>query len=226
MSEDLNKELETGEVTTTPEIPEYLYTDPQVVGYGDDTVQHDIYNMAVLKNIPLEGNLSVLDIGAGRGDLYYHIKNIMPKLNVSYVGYEFNDVLKRVGMNKFMSDNFTDIKMIVGKDFIDAEINEKFDLVTMIGSLNLDYGLPDKPWVLLEKILRKAISVCNGRVVFVLLHSNGGNDQYISYPIPNMTELVLKFNYPFELDYGQYSDVYTLTINTERNRIIETLNAE
>ena len=53
-----------------PDIPDRLYTDPEVVGYVDEQSQYDIYQYAIQGNIPLTGAVKILDIGCGRGDFF------------------------------------------------------------------------------------------------------------------------------------------------------------
>lgn len=203
-----------GEIITDDEqsdesIPEYIYTDPQIVGFPDTETQEAIYNLALTGTIPFVGYTKILDIGSGRGDLAKHIAFRYQALSFEYTGYETNSLLANVGNEILLDEKFK----IINQDFLSADItDEKFDQVFLIGTLNINYGWQND-WDQLELMLRKSIDICNNSVTFILLHDNGGNDEYISYAIPNLTDLVLKFNYPFSIDYGKIAGVYKLTIN-------------
>jgi hypothetical protein len=209
--------------STVPEeadstIPEHMYTDSGMVGYGDTQIQSDIYNLSTRGNIPLYGDTSILDIGAGRGDLLHHIKSQLPSLNVDYVGYETSKLLHEIGEDKIDKATFENFSAkIIQEDFLKAQIDRKFDLVYVIGTLNINYGTDVQPWDYLEMMMRKALDVTElgGVATFVLLHDTGGVDQYISYPIPNVSELIMKFNMPFSIDFGQIPSVYKLSIRKE-----------
>lgn len=223
-TEELSPDVPQG--TDKPElnIPDYMYVDAKTVGYNDLQSQADIYNWAITGNIPLFGDTSILDIGAGRGDLLFHIQNELPGLDISYRGFEINTLLAYIGNKKIMDSDYFGGK-ISPIDFLTADISEeylpKYDHVFMIGSLNLNYGWDIEKWAYLEMILKKAISLASENVTFILLHDNGGEDQYLSYPIPNMTDLILKFNYPFTIEYGVVPGMYKLTIKTKPIYITE-----
>ena len=193
------------------QIPEYLYIDPQVVGYTDITMQKNIYNFALTSTIPFIGECSILDIGCGRGDFISHITNLYPSLKTTYIGFEINDLIAKVGnTNLELFPEHT----IINDDFISVEIADTFDHVYMIGALNMDYGLYEtNNWDYIELMLRKAVDIAIKNITFVLFHDNGGDDKFVSYPIPNLTELVLKFNLPFVIDYDQDTGIYKLTIS-------------
>jgi hypothetical protein len=216
--DSVNSEIETSPEDTEDEIPEYMYHDAGMVGYGDDQIQQDIYNLTMRGTVPLVGKLSILDIGAGRGDILHHIKNRLPELEIDYRGYEVNSLLAKIGIEKYKSATFGKFSAnIEVEDFMTAEIINRYDLTLMVGTLNLDYGFNMQPWEYLELMLRKALDVTEmgGTVVMVLLQDNGGEDQYISYPIPNMTDLIMKFNMPFTIEYGEIPSVYKLSIKKQ-----------
>jgi hypothetical protein len=207
----LSSEMEADQssVTATDDIvPEYLYTDSQVVGYNDSQTQSDIYNFSIMGVLPLFGQASILDIGGGRSDLFFHIKNELPGLVMDYTSYELNPLLIHIAKEK-LADYGGEV---IQDDVLNAPLTKKFDHVFLIGSININYGWDGDHWSRLELLLRKSLDLCNESVTFVLLQDNGGEDQYISYPIPNLTELVLMFNYPFSIQYGDIPGVYKLTI--------------
>ena len=197
-----------------PEIPEYMFNDAGMVGFSDSQIQSDMYNLAIHGNIPLFGEVSVLEIGAGRGDLFTHITSQLSALNVTYTGYESNQLLAKIGNIKLEDQESASV---VADNFLTAEITETYDRVYIVGSLDVDYGENIQPWEHLEMMLRKALDVTNvgGIATCVLLHDNGGEDNYRAFPIPNVTDLILKFNMPFDITYGSIPSIYKLSIKKE-----------
>ena len=137
-------------------------------------------------------------------------------LDITYTGYDVNNLHATIGTRKFEASADSESAKIIPKNFLDVDPSEKHTHTYMIGSLNLNYGWDDN-WSYLEMMLRQALDCTEigGWVTFLLLHENGGEDQYVTYPIPNLTDLVLKFNFPFNLDYGTVTGVYKLTIRKE-----------
>lgn len=198
------------------EIPSYMYTDTEAVGYPDIQTQNDIYNLSLAGVIPLTGDYSILDIGCGRGDLYDHLRRNLPLLDIKYTGYELNPLLAKIGTEKNILPTEKASCEILNDDFIDINTDDlKVDTVFMIGSMNVDYGWNMKNWEYLELVLNKSMKIAQRHIVFILLHDTGGQDGYVSFPIPNLSDLILKFNYPFKIEYGDIPGVYKLTINME-----------
>lgn len=204
----ISDEIQNSENNTEEQYPEYLFIDPEMSGFSDTNIQNTIYNIATYGTLPLTGDVSILDIGAGRGDFYDYVKNTYPQLNISFTGYELNPVLVNVGNLKH--ENADDFELILD-NFLNIDSGKKYDYSFVIGSLNINYGWNDN-WVQIENIIKKAIDVTTKNVTMILLHDTGGDDAYISYPIPNLTDLLLKFNVPFSIDYGEIYGIYKLTI--------------
>lgn len=201
-------------VAQSDEIPTRLYTDSQLVGYIDQDAQYSMYSSVLLGNMPFTGKVSIVDVGCGRGDIVNYIKKLYPDIELEYTGYELNPVLHKIGSDLLSN---TDNATIVLGDFITADVKSA-DIVLMIGSLNLNYNRDITDWAYFEQMLRKSIRIANERVIFVLLHSNGGIEQYIAYPIPNVTELLLQLNIPFRIEYDGTDGVYLLTIDTSNKQ--------
>lgn len=201
------------------EFPDYMFTDSQMVGYHSPTIQEDVYNLSIKGVLPIMGNIKILDVGSGRGDFLLHINKRIPNLNVEYSGIDVNEVLTGVGNQKL---KHIESASIVNENYLQYQFDDKFNYTFLIGTLNLNYGSDLQAWENLELMLRKSIddTIEGGKVVMVLLNDNGGVDEYIAYPIPNITDLVLQFNLPFEIDYGKIPSVYKITI--EKNPIFIT----
>ncbi len=195
-----------------PVIPEYMRTEAGAVGYPDDETQAEIYRMAVTGVLPISGKSSILDIGCGRADLFFYIKNQLRALGLTYLGYEMNPLLSQISSERL---NLEDYANIVEGDFLtDVITPETWDYVFIIGSLNTNYGWGND-WEQFENILKKSLDVAIQSVTMILLNDTGGNEGYISFPIPKLTEKILPLNHPFTIEYGQIQDVYKLTIQKE-----------
>lgn len=192
------------------EAPQYMRTDPGIVGYENVDIQYDTYRFAITGVIPLSGKTSILDIGAGRGDLYHYVKKLLPSLQLAYTGYEINSILSDIGNKSFETHE----SFIVNKNFIDVEFldNEKYDHVFAIGTLNIDYGWNTDDWTHIELLITKALELSNYSVTLILLHDNGGFDMYKSFPIPNIADMILQFNCSFTIDYDNETGIYKLTL--------------
>lgn len=198
------------------EIPDRIYNDPMLVGYPTLDFQMDTYFHTMHGNLPLTDTVSITDVGAGRGDIvmYLHEYHGFGPGKIQYTGYEINPILATAG-NKLLNAGGYDA-IIHNTNFIDADVNET-DIVLLVGTLNIDYGIGNTGWQFLENLLKKCIKISKFRVIAVLLHENAGYDQYNAYPIPNMTELALKFNHPFTINYGVIDYSYVLSFNTSVN---------
>ena len=84
------------------EIPDYLVNDPELVGYPDLEMQEKIYNWAIqYLNF---SEKTVLDVGAGRGDLF----NVLNQFNLkSYIGIEERQALCYVGVSTHTDPRFS-----------------------------------------------------------------------------------------------------------------------
>lgn len=199
------------------QIPEYMYTEPGTVGYESIDVQNDTYRFAISGVIPLSGETSILDIGAGRGDLYHYIRELLPTLKIHYAGYEQNDLLAKVGNEKISKvdwDRNLAKPWIHNQNFLDGifKEDETWDHVFAIGTMNIDYGWTTGDWTHLELMITRAMTLAKYTVTFVMLHDNGGYDVYKSFPIPDVTDLVLKLNCSFKVDYDNETGIYKLTL--------------
>lgn len=78
--------------------PDYLKNSPQAVGY--ETTQEQL-SMMLNTIIGYSPNNSILDIGAGRGDLYNFIKDFYGVESYDYYGIEQNPILCDVAKEKY-----------------------------------------------------------------------------------------------------------------------------
>lgn len=197
------------EVHTVDDIPEYFIYDSEIVGYPDENYQAMIYQYSITGVLPLIGQASVLDVGCGRGDLNAVIKQFNDE--IQYNGVEFNQLLVNAGLRRYptMSDSNIEIG-----DFLQVDFDNTYDYIFNIGSLNANYGLyQDSNWAYFNKVLDKSLAACNVACVFTLLQQTDSNDDFVTYPIPNMTDMLLQRQLKFTIDYVAFSpEVYKLVI--------------
>jgi len=194
-----------------------MYTSPGAVGYENSEIQDDTYQFAITGVLPISGKTSILDVGAGRGDLYEYLKRTHPALDIEYFGVEQNELLVKVGndkLEKYHSHERNDYPSIRRDGFLETEFIEgtNFDHVFFIGTLNLFYGWENEDWTHIELMLAKALGLAKHSVTMILIHDNGGWDMYKSFPIPNMTDLILKFNCSFDINFDNETGIYKLTV--------------
>lgn len=202
-------------------IPERMFTDPQVVGYPDFQMQIDTYNLALKGNLPIVGPLTITEVGAKRGDIARYITETLPLVNLTYIGYEPNDLLVAVSNEIFKRENISETSQVIHADYLTIDEVATSDVTLVVSNLIYSNQMTDgTKWIYFEKLLKKVIPHTLESVILVLLHDNGGDDNYISYPVPNMTDLLLRFNHPFKIDMGRLPDMYTVIIDTKTKRFI------
>lgn len=205
----------------TVEIPDRMFFDSEVVGYSDKQLQIDTYNFALMGNIPITGPVTICDIGAKRGDLARYISETYQNIDLVYIGYESNDLLVAVSDILFKNEGLSDKCAIRHAEYINDSDPPIVDVTIMTSYLiNNPAITQSNKWSYCESILKRVIPKTLERVIIVALHDDGGDDAYVSYPLPNMTELLLKFNHPFKIDFGRMPDMYTIIIDTTTKRFL------
>lgn len=180
------------------EIPDYLISDPEVVGYPDLYMQEKIYDWAI-QYLNFSGK-TILDIGAGRGDLF----SVLQQFNLkSYVGIEQRGALCLVGSNQHNDPRFT----LMNADYF--QINAKVDIAFVIGTLN-SINTDDK-WAMFKSFFDKLYSEINECGIFIL--NSTSEDGFNSFPFSELfTELLSASNIPFTIDYSKFEGIYKLTV--------------
>ena len=179
-------------------IPDYLLNDPEVVGYPDLEMQTEIYQWAV------EGirywDKTILDVGAGRGDLFKYISYCK-----GYVGVESRESLCLAGRHKHASfENFS----LVNIDYFQAD-NVGVDVAFVIGTLN-SINTKDK-WDTFKQFFDKVYNEISDCCIFIL---NSKSDEGLNdFPFSELFAEVLSVgNIPFKIDYSKFEDIYKLTV--------------
>lgn len=185
--------------TLDNELPEYLLSDPEIVGYPDEDMQHWIYNW-VGDDLPI-GNISIKDFGAGRGDFYNFLKKNYRE-DVEYHGIELNPNLCNVAKAKYPDIN------IINDDYFNVDLNT--DCTIIVGTLNTKSGIEDK-WDNFNKTLIHAKNTTNHSIIFILARNMEGFDDFLDYPIEELIPR-LPSGTRFNIDYSRYEDIYRLTV--------------
>lgn len=205
------------ELKPIQEIPQYLIDDPIAMGYEDEVFQDSIYNFSLSGVLPLSGEVSMLDIGCGRADITDYIsRNFIIELN--YTGIELNQTIAKIPETKYPTFfNQKDKYKIINDEFLNYDFKDNlYDWVICIGSLNLlYYEIKIDKWQYINNFISKALDVCKQGVVLTLIHDTGGQENFVSYPIPNMADEVLKFKRPFTIQTSEISDIYRVIINKQ-----------
>tara|TARA_R110000868_G_scaffold12456_9_gene59583 strand:+ start:1262 stop:2047 length:786 start_codon:yes stop_codon:yes gene_type:complete len=182
------------------EIPDYLVNDPEVVGYPDLEMQSHIYNW-VCQSIPWNG-YTIKDLGAGRGDLYGHLRQERESVIPNYTGFEKKESLVLAGKSKYK-----DITLLKD-DFFNSPIVT--DYTVCVGTLNEDHG--EDKWGYFNKTLNHAISTTKVAIIFILAADMDGNIGFLDYPLAEILSYIPK-DVRFTIDYTQLEDIYKLTVH-------------
>jgi hypothetical protein len=105
------------------------------IGYSDKNVQDDVYGYTIYQEIPITGNISIIDLGGGYGNLYSYIQKQYKSLDVNYTNMEvhkpFYDVAIQHNINSVHIDFY---------DYFENLSSEvMYDLGISILSLNEAY---------------------------------------------------------------------------------------
>lgn len=186
------------------ELPQYLFTDPEVVHYSDVESQIAFYNRA-LNGIVLEDGTSFLDLGCGRGDLWSEIQKINPKVN--YTGVDFNENLIKVANQKYPDATF------INQNILNFNPEKKYDWCLNILNTIINYGNFDKDdkYEFLSKVIRKSMSLCNIGSVFILLSDNSGIEGYEYFDVSSVISLIEK-DFLFGVDQTENMNFYKVIL--------------
>ncbi len=179
------------------EIPDYIKTDPEMVGYPDVEMQDQIYGWA-LSEVNTNGK-TILDVGAGRGDIFRHIDNCK-----EYIGFEINEILCKAVGGKH--DRFT----LFNADYLNVELTHSVDIALLIGTLN-SINAPDK-WNAFNLFFNKMYNECTECCIFIL-NCKSDDESLNDFPFNELFINVLSNSkIPFNIDYSYFEDIYKLTI--------------
>jgi len=201
------------------ELPDYMYTSPQIVGFGDEEVQRRVYQFMFDRFLPLSGEISLLELGAGRGDFAYFLHNISNTLTVSYTGVEVNSLLVKVGIDLQQTQrsgplnfNLVNIDPLNDDDLVKQLPQHDFVVattMTYIESSAHDLSKTGRLSKLIEVCLSKANVGC--KLLFVATPNNPG---IINYTVAEIASLLDELDYPFIIDGSAFelNSLYSVTI--------------
>lgn len=192
--------LDEIEETQTDTFPEYLINDPQIVGYPDEDIQNQIYEM-VNSHLPTM-NFSIKDFGCGRGDFYNYLTST--NRGVDYFGIDLNPNMVNIAKSKY-----PDIQ-IFNNNYLDIAIESDYTVV--IGTLNESNGL-DK-WENFNKTLIHAKNTTKREILFVLQSNCYGFEGSDDFPIHEVIQR-LPENTRFVIDNSKMEDIYVLVVHID-----------
>ena len=198
--EDYDPPIRSGDAgSIINELPGYLLNDPEIVGYPNLEFQELIYNWVGSK-IPVHQDVSIKDLGCGRGDFYGWLQD--QGSNARYLGIDLNPNLCEVAKVKYPKIN------IIADDFLNCEIQS--DYTISIGTLNEDNG--NDKWDNFNKTLNYAINTTKRSILFVLSRNSDNLEGFNDFPFNelfnNLPQDVL-----FEIDYSKLEEIYLLTVH-------------
>lgn len=203
---EIEKEIPEEVVVNKEVHPDYMLT-PEFVGYTTLEDQHNIYNFACreLENIgPEDGVVSILDVGAGRGDLKKYL-NILYGDQIKYTGIDSNPLMIE------LSDHMNDANIILG-DFMTydfsfgTDLRVSFDIVYHIVNF-LDYN-PGIPKESIAYILQKSLLLADKAVIFVFQHDIAEFPDELAHFVKYLSTEKLRFN----IDNLDNSNLYRIVI--------------
>lgn len=182
--------------TPTSALPEYLLTDPEVVGFTDTESQYNFYAWALTGIDVVEK--TVLDQGCGRGDFY----NIIAARGGTYTGVEFNPVLCKAAEE-------LGHKSIYNEDWFN--IDAEFDWVFNIFGMLQPYGAQgDDSLELLNRTIEHTLPNVKEGMVLMLIADNSGVESYNQHKIADVVGLLPDHRYI--IDRSINSSIFKITI--------------
>lgn len=114
---------------------------------------------SILLHLPIYAcrtkNFSVLDVGAGLGDLYRFLKEKgwLEKLNVKYTGLDISQAMVKMARQKFPEGNFK------VQDIFEENLSENYDFVVGSGIFNTRVSDSPDYQIFVRKIIRKMFEI-------------------------------------------------------------------
>lgn len=202
------------------EIPEYLFTHTEPLGYESSEIQTKLYWSSVVGTLSGVDN-SILDVGCGRGDFGNYLITMVDR-SISYTGIEMNRLYVDVANQKYahhISDDSTDFNVIHGifpNDFED--VKTKYNWIFHNTNCTLDYGvIGDDRNAYLKRLILKSIEYCTDGVVLMLLNTNDdADDDYVRYSYDDITEILFPLNLKFAIDNTDFKNIFKVMIFNEQ----------
>lgn len=200
-------------VDNTPKYPDYMFNDPEFVGFPDYHLQDDIYTLTTF-GIDFSQVNSVLDLGCGRGDfgqfLKYKFNN--PGHNIKYTGIDKNPIAIDVGnlkwnnliefnlINKSIKEHLTDSPHTYDWIFCNSGITN---------DMSEEYHEPE----ILNTLLH-AYEKCNVGCSFVLLKNNDSLPQgnNIGFYMDEICKFLSFKKIPFAIDNSEYENIFRVLL--------------
>lgn len=183
--------------TTKHSIPDYVLTDPEIVGYDDDEFQQAIYRWALST---CRSGTSVKDLGCGRGDFRATINSEFWPSSPEYIGIDFNSLMVGAAKKKYEG---IDVRH---GDWL--TLTDQTDYTFCIGSLNDDNG-QDK-WEVFTNALFHALGNTANQVIFIFNVGESAEGSF-SFELDKLMT-ILPAGYPFQIDCSRFEGICKLVV--------------
>ena len=181
---------------------QYMIDDPLFVGFPDVETQYEMYNFMMRYTMPGE---SIIDFGAGRGDLYGWLTT-QGRGADKYTGIEMNPVMISAGKLKYPG---IDLRLSNWKD---AVFIGKHDWGINAFSITANYepGIELTPIERLAETIENMMRFVNyGVCIGLLLIEEEG---YINYSVKDVIEFCEANNFSYILDKSFNDSIINLVI--------------
>lgn len=199
---NLEKEKETPEKT---QLPERLLIDTLMLGYEDFNHQISTYSWAI-SGLDLD-NSSIIDIGCSRGDFGNFILNENID-NIDYTGVDFNNTMISIANAKYPPKDYPLLENKI-------QLNDWFNIDQTYDWSFCIYGImynnyTDDCYEYLDKTIKKMYDIVNEGCIFILLSGDDLDEQYYSYDIGRVCDLIK--GYKYGIDNTLYDNSFKLAI--------------
>jgi len=211
--DDINPIPNPEDDTAITEDPDYMRTNPKVVGYDTIEEQEIIYDYMLSNFNPITD--SILDVGCGRGDFLRHIENAY-QTEVDYKGVDMNPQLIEVAEELSPSAKFTTA------NWFDLDGNYAAQWVVNIQSSTILYEDPGEDFDQVQGLrntISKMLELADQGIIISLLSTlapEAYGEEYLVYdPVETLDWALNEYGAiggNVKLDHSMTDAIFTLTI--------------
>lgn len=196
-------------------ISDYMVRDSNFVGYESIEQQEQIYKMATYGILLPEATKSVIDFGAGRGDLGSFIQRVIdPK--IQYTGVDVNRLMIDIGKQKHPE---RDIFQLHQLNYFDLKgKSEEYphlisDWTFNITNLTIPYGYHNGDKMeQFNDLLDISLEYSIIGSVFMLINTRSEFDGYYQYNTADIINILEKKDLKYAIDNTDLKDIFKLVI--------------
>lgn len=197
-------------------ISDYMVRDSNFVGYESIEQQEQIYRMSTYGILsPLLPGRSVLDLGAGRGDLGSFISRVIDP-RMQYNGVDVNKLMIDIGNQKNSERDTFQLNQL---NYFDLKGNsEKYpnlisDWVFNVTNLTIPYGYHNGDKMeQFNDLLDISLEYSIIGAVFMLINTRSEFDGYYQYNTADIINILESRNLKYAIDNTDLRDIFKLVI--------------